>query len=98
MRGDLAAALLHDPPVIFLDEPTIGLDVVAKERIREFLLTANREQGVTILLTTHDMGDIEKLCRRVMIIDHGRLLYDGPLDAISARSGRSPTLGIDIRW
>jgi ABC-2 type transport system ATP-binding protein len=97
MRGDLAAALLHDPPVIFLDEPTIGLDVVAKERIREFLLTANREQGVTILLTTHDMGDIEKLCRRVMIIDHGRLLYDGPLDQIRDRYGRHRTLVIDLQ-
>jgi ABC-2 type transport system ATP-binding protein len=97
MRGDLAAALLHDPPVVFLDEPTIGLDVVAKERIREFLLTANREQGVTILLTTHDMGDIEKLCRRVMIIDHGRLLYDGPLDQIRERYGRHRTLVVDLQ-
>jgi len=88
MRGDLAAALLHDPPVIFLDEPTIGLDVVAKERIREFLHAINREREVTILLTTHDMGDIEKLCSRVMIIDHGRLLYNGPLGEIRrARSG-----------
>src|SRR5437868_11156531 len=88
MRGDLAAAMLHDPPVIFLDEPTIGLDVVAKERIREFLLAANRERDVTILLTTHDLGDIEKLCRRVMIIDHGRLLYNGPLEEIRGRYGR----------
>src|SRR6266699_3341316 len=97
MRGDLAAALLHDPPVIFLDEPTIGLDVVAKERIREFLLTANREQGVTILLTTHYMGDIEKLCRRVMVIDHGRLLYNGPLDDIRDRYGCHRTLVVDLQ-
>lgn len=97
MRGDLAAALLHDPPVVFLDEPTIGLDVVAKQRIREFLIAANREQGVTVLLTTHDMGDIEKLCRRVMIIDHGRLLYDGPLGEIRERYGRYRTLVVDLQ-
>jgi ABC-2 type transport system ATP-binding protein len=97
MRGDLAAALLHDPPVVFLDEPTIGLDVVAKERIREFLLAANRERGVTVLLTTHDMGDIEKLCQRVMIIDHGRLLYNGPLSEIRERYGRHRTLVVDLQ-
>src|SRR6476619_7225925 len=76
MRGDLAAALLHDPPVVFLDEPTIGLDVVAKERIREFLRAANRERGVTILFFSNDMATTEKLCPRVMIIDQGRLLFD----------------------
>jgi len=97
MRGDLAAALLHDPPVVFLDEPTIGLDVVAKERIREFLLAANREQGVTVLLTTHDMGDIEKLCQRVMIIDRGRLLYNGPLSEIRERYGRHRILVVDLQ-
>jgi ABC-2 type transport system ATP-binding protein len=96
MRGDLAAALLHDPPVIFLDEPTIGLDVVAKERIREFLRAVNRERGVTVLLTTHDMGDIEKLCPRVMIIDQGRLLYNGPLEAIRERYGRHRILVVDL--
>jgi ABC-2 type transport system ATP-binding protein len=97
MRGDLAAALLHDPPILFLDEPTIGLDVVAKERIREFLRAANQDRDVTILLTTHDMGDIEKLCRRVMIIDHGHLLYDGPLEEIRERYGRHRTLVIDLQ-
>jgi len=97
MRGDLAAALLHDPPVIFLDEPTIGLDVVAKERIREFLHAINREREVTILLTTHDMGDIEKLCSRVMIIDHGRLLYNGPLGEIRERYGRHRVLVVDLQ-
>jgi viologen exporter family transport system ATP-binding protein len=96
MRGDLAAALLHDPPVIVLDEPTIGLDVVAKERIREFLATVNREQGVTLLLTTHDLGDIEKLCPRVMIIDRGRLLYDGSLEGIRERHAPHRTLVIDL--
>lgn len=77
MRCELAAALLHNPPLLFLDEPTIGLDVLAKARIREFLLQVNREFGTTILLTTHDLKDIEALCPRVIIIDKGRILYDG---------------------
>jgi ABC-2 type transport system ATP-binding protein len=96
MRGDLAAALLHEPPVLFLDEPTIGLDVVAKARVREFLTQINREREVTLLLTTHDLDDIEKLCRRVMIIDHGRLLYDGPLETLKARFGRHRLLVVDL--
>jgi ABC-2 type transport system ATP-binding protein len=79
MRCDLAAALLHNPPILFLDEPTIGLDVVAKDHIRKFLRAINREFRTTVLLTTHDLDDIEELCRRIMIIDRGRLLYDGPL-------------------
>ena len=82
MRGDLAAALLHDPELLVLDEPTIGLDVVSKATVREFLERINTERGTTILLTTHDLGDIERLCRRVMIIDHGRLAYDGGLDEL----------------
>src|SRR5580658_3627724 len=79
MRCDLAAALLHNPPLLFLDEPTIGLDVVAKDHIRHFLRAINREFHTTILLTTHDLDDIEELCRRIMIIDHGKVLYDGQL-------------------
>ena len=79
MRCDLAAALLHNPPLLFLDEPTIGLDVVAKDHIRHFLRAINREFHTTILLTTHDLDDIEELCRRIMIIDHGRVLFDGHL-------------------
>src|SRR6202047_3553924 len=79
MRCDLAAALLHNPPLLFLDEPTIGLDVVAKDHIRHFLRAINREFRTTILLTTHDLDDIEELCRRIMIIDHGKVLYDGHL-------------------
>ncbi|HTV58617.1 MAG TPA: ATP-binding cassette domain-containing protein [Verrucomicrobiae bacterium] len=79
MRCDLAAALLHNPPLLFLDEPTIGLDVVAKDHIRRFLRAINREFRTTVLLTTHDLDDIEELCRRIMIIDHGRVLYDGHL-------------------
>ncbi|HKW87202.1 MAG TPA: ATP-binding cassette domain-containing protein [Candidatus Acidoferrales bacterium] len=85
MRCDLAAALLHNPPLLFLDEPTIGLDVVAKDQIRKFLRAINREFQTTVLLTTHDLDDIEELCRRIMIIDRGRLLYDGPLDSLKQK-------------
>ena len=92
MRGDLAAALLHEPEVLYLDEPTIGLDVVAKHRVRDFLREMNRQQGVTVLLTTHDMADVERLCSRLLIIDHGRLLYDGGLDEMRARLGQDSTL------
>lgn len=96
MRGDLAAALLHDPEVLYLDEPTIGLDVVAKHRIRDFLRRINAEQNVTVLLTTHDMSDVEQLCSRVLIIDHGTLLYDGALRAIRDRLGTERTLVVDL--
>ncbi|GIH28938.1 hypothetical protein Aph01nite_72480 [Acrocarpospora phusangensis] len=84
MRGDLAAALLHDPDVLVLDEPTIGLDVVSKAGVREFLLRTNATRGTTVLLTTHDLGDIEKLCRRVLLIDHGRLAFDGSVAGLRA--------------
>ena len=96
MRGDLAAALLHDPAVRYLDEPTIGLDVVAKARMREFLARLNRERGVTVLLTTHDMADIERLCSRMLIIDHGHVIYDGSLEAIKDRFGGERTLVVDL--
>jgi ABC-2 type transport system ATP-binding protein len=96
MRGDLTAALLHDPEIVYLDEPTIGLDVVSKAQVREFLARVNRERGTTVLLTTHDLADIERLCRRVMIIDHGRLLYDGDLDTIKQRFGTERTLVVDL--
>ncbi len=92
MRGDLAAALLHDPELLYLDEPTIGLDVVAKARIREFLLSINAEYGTTILLTTHDMDDVETLCPRMLIVDHGRKLYDGTIASIRERFGGERTL------
>ena len=88
MRADLCAALLHEPRLVFLDEPTIGLDVVAKERIRQFIQHINRERGVTVLLTTHDLSDVERLCERVMILDHGRLLYDGTLATLNDRFGK----------
>jgi ABC-type uncharacterized transport system, ATPase component len=92
MRGDLAAALLHEPELLYLDEPTIGLDVVAKARIREFLLSLNAKKGTTVLITTHDMDDIETLCPRMVIIDHGRKLYDGTVEGIRARFGGERTL------
>ena len=96
MRADLCAALLHDPALLFLDEPTIGLDVVAKERIRQFILHIHQQRGVTVLLTTHDLSDVEKLCERVMIIDHGRLLYDGALGELSRRFGGQRQLIVDL--
>ncbi|MBM3212919.1 ATP-binding cassette domain-containing protein, partial [Candidatus Poribacteria bacterium] len=77
MRCDLAAALLHEPPIIYLDEPTIGLDIVAKQRVREFLININQERKTTIILTTHDLSDVEKLCSQMMIIDHGKIIYNG---------------------
>ena len=96
MRADICAALLHDPKLLFLDEPTIGLDVVAKERIRRFIQHINQERGTTILLTTHDLSDVEKLCKRVMIIDHGKLLYDGKLDLLRERFGEKRQLVVDF--
>jgi ABC-2 type transport system ATP-binding protein len=96
MRGDIAAALLHDPEILYLDEPTIGLDVVSKGRLREFLRRVNAERSVTLLLTTHDLQDIEQLCRRVMVIDHGSLVYDGALTGLHAEGAASRTLVVDL--
>src|SRR5215470_10621884 len=96
MRGDFAASMLHEPKVVFLDEPTIGLDVVAKENIRQFIARVNRERGTTFILTTHDLADIEKLCARIILIDHGRKLYDGSIDTIKQQYGASRTLTADL--
>ena len=96
VRGELTAAMLHDPEILFLDEPMIGLDVVAKQRVREFLVRANRERGVTVLLTTHDLADIERLSSRILIIDHGRLIYDGDLAALKRRVGGRRVLVVDL--
>ena len=96
MRGELTAALLHDPSILLLDEPTIGLDVVSKEAVREFLVSLNREQGTTVLLTTHDLTDVERLCERLLIIDHGRVIEDGTVASITARYGTTRTLVIDL--
>lgn len=96
MRGDLTAALLHGPRLLVLDEPTIGLDVVSKSTIREFLLRLNAEEGTTILLTTHDLGDVERLCERVVVIDRGRLAYDGGLDGLRASVPTPRVLVVDL--
>jgi len=96
MRADLCAALLHDPDILFLDEPTIGLDVVAKERIRRFIRHVNRDQGTTVILTTHDLADVRRLCERVLIIDRGRLVYDGSLDELQKRFGGKRELVVDF--
>ncbi|MFG3097074.1 ATP-binding cassette domain-containing protein [Streptomyces sp. NPDC048202] len=96
MRGDIAAALLHDPEVLYLDEPTIGLDVVSKAKVRGFLKELNTERGTTVLLTTHDLQDIEQLCSRVMVIDHGRLVYDGSLTGLHTAGDGERTLVVDL--
>jgi len=96
MRADICAALLHEPKLLFLDQPTIGLDVVAKERIRRFIKHINQVRGITVLLTTHDLSDVEKLCKRVMIVDHRKLLYDGKLDLLRERFGEKRQLIVDF--
>lgn len=96
MRGELTAALLHGPEVLFLDEPTVGLDIVSKARVRDFLEDLNSQRGVTVLLTTHDLSDIERLCPRMLIIDHGKVLYDGGTAEIAARFGAERTLVVDL--
>ncbi len=96
MRCELVAALLHSPPLLFLDEPTIGLDVVAKETMRSFLAAENRERQTTILLATHDLADIERLCRRMILIDRGHVVYDGGLDAIRRRFGAERRMRVEF--
>ena len=88
MRSELAAALIHEPKVVYLDEPTIGLDLIVKERIRDFIKAQCIAKGMTVVLTTHDLGDIEELCKRVIIIDDGRIIYDGPIETIKMRFGK----------
>jgi len=95
MRAELVATLIHEPKIVYLDEPTIGLDLIVKERIREFIKQQNRESGTTVILTTHDLGDIEELCPRVMIIDAGKLIYDGPLGTIKDRFGKFREITFD---
>ena len=96
MRCDIAAALLHNPPLLFLDEPTIGLDLLAKENIRKFLKEANRDFGTTILLTTHDLSDIEELCSRLMMIDRGHILFDGPLNELKTILGHRNQIQFEL--
>jgi ABC-2 type transport system ATP-binding protein len=94
MKMELLAALIHRPALLFLDEPTIGLDVVSQQRVRQFLRAVNREQGTTILLTSHYMDDIEELCPRVLVIDHGRLHFDGALAGLVARAAPYKLLSV----
>jgi ABC-2 type transport system ATP-binding protein len=96
MRGELTAALLHDPALVVLDEPTIGLDVVSKHAVREFLSEMNRERGTTVLLTTHDLDDVEQLCERMLIIDRGKVLLDGSVADFKAEHGTERTLVVDF--
>lgn len=96
MRAEVAAALLHEPELVILDEPTIGLDVLSKARLREFLIEQRREHGTTLFLTTHDMGDIERLCERVLVVDHGRLAFDGTLTGLAATVGVDRVLVVDL--
>ena len=96
MRCDLTAALLHNPEILYLDEPTIGLDVVAKEQVRQFLRQVNAERQVTVILTTHDLNDVEKVCQRLVIIDSGKIIYDGGIDALKKRYGKTRMLIVDL--
>ncbi len=96
MRGELTAALLHGPEVLFLDEPTIGLDVISKQAVRSFLAEVGDRGDTTIVLTTHDLADIEKLCRRLVVIDHGSVVHDGTLDELHARYGSRRTIIADL--
>ena len=96
MRGDLIAALLHDPEVLFLDEPTIGLDIVSKTTVRAFLAEHNRERGTTIVLTTHDLVDIEALSHRILVIDHGIVVHDGTVEDLKASVGADRIVVVDL--
>lgn len=96
MRGDIVAALLHNPKLVFFDEPTIGLDVVAKEKIREFIKYMNQTRHTTMIFTTHDMQDIEKVCSRLIIIDQGKMVYDGTVEEIKKKYSNEKNLVIEL--
>jgi ABC-2 type transport system ATP-binding protein len=96
MRGDFAAAMLHDPKIVYLDEPTIGLDVIAKQAIREFIGAVNRDRGTTVILTTHDLADVERLSRRIILIDEGTVIYDGSLERLREEYGTHRVLVVTL--
>jgi ABC-2 type transport system ATP-binding protein len=97
MRCEIAASLLHSPKILFLDEPTIGLDAVSKIAVRQFIKTINKEKDVTVILTTHDMNDIEALANRILLIGKGKILYDGNLNSLRGRFGTRKTVTVDYR-
>lgn len=97
MRADLAASWLHNPEILFLDEPTIGLDVWVKEKIRQAIKVMNQKYNTTVILTTHDMQDIEDLCSRIIMIEDGRIIYDGSLDNIKHRFGNTRTIELTLK-
>ena len=96
MKMELISALIHEPRVLFLDEPTIGLDVVSQKRVREFLRVYNREHRIVTMLTSHYMQDIQELCERVIVIDHGKIFFDGPLDAIIDRFSSAKMISLSF--
>ncbi len=96
MRCEIAAAVLHSPELLFLDEPTIGLDVLAKKEVRDFLQQVNAETGTTVVLTSHDLDDIERLCSRVIVIDHGQILHDGTVESLRRIFGHRRILSLQI--
>ena len=98
MRADIACAILHNPKVLYLDEPTIGLDIFVKESVRKFVREINEQKKTTVLLTTHDMTDIEKLCSRVMVIDKGNIIYEGTLEQLKSRYGYQETIEAKGKW
>ena len=97
MRADIAASMLHNPKVLFLDEPTIGLDVVVKDNIRKAIQKINAEQGTTVILTTHDLSDIELLCKRIVMIDKGKLVYDGQINNLKHKLGQMRELAFEMK-
>ena len=97
MRADIAAALIHNPKVVYLDEPTIGLDVMVKEKVRNAIREINKKYGTTIILTTHDLNDIEELCSRIIIIDNGKKIYDGSLEEIKSRYGARTSIELQVK-
>ncbi len=97
MRCEIGAAFIHNPKIVYLDEPTIGLDVMVKENIRDFIKAINRERGTTVFLTTHDLQDIEEICKRIIIVDNGSIVYDGGLEEIKDKFGKYRVIQFKIR-
>ena len=97
MRCEICATFIHDPKIVYLDEPTIGLDIMAKEKIREFIKSINKEKNTTVILTTHDLQDIEEVCNRIIIIDNGLLIFDGSIEKIKNQFGKCRTMQLTVK-